>query len=85
MKLVTFEHNGSAEPGALQGDKIIGLKSAGFPTLLHLIQGGKEALQRVKGWLENPPADASGSPGESAASGSFVASPENYLRGPELP
>jgi hypothetical protein len=49
MKLVTFECNGSTEPGALLDDKVIGLKSAGFPTLLHLIQGGTEALQRVQG------------------------------------
>jgi 2-keto-4-pentenoate hydratase/2-oxohepta-3-ene-1,7-dioic acid hydratase in catechol pathway len=56
MQLVTFQRNGSAEPGALVGDKIIGLKSAGFPTLLNLIQGGKEALQTAKAWLENPPA-----------------------------
>jgi len=57
MQLVTFEYKGPAEPGAILGDKIIGLKSAGFPTLLHLIQGGTEALHRVKGWLDSPPAD----------------------------
>ena len=58
MKLVTFERNGLTEPGVLLDNKVIGLKSAGFPTLLHLIQGGTEALQRVKGLLDNPPADA---------------------------
>src|ERR1700733_4189833 len=58
MKLVTFERNGSTEPGALLDDKVIGLASAGFPTLLHLIQGGTEGLQRVKAWLDNPPAEA---------------------------
>ena len=57
MKLVTFECNGSTGPGALLDDKVIGLKSAGFPTLLHLIQGGTEALQRVQAWIDNPPAD----------------------------
>src|ERR1700730_10341732 len=58
MKLVTFECNGSTEPGALFDDKVIGLKSAGFPTLLHLIQGGAEALQRAQALIDNPPADA---------------------------
>ncbi len=58
MKLVTFEGNGSTEPGALLDDKVIGLKSAGFPTLLHLIQGGTEALQRAQAWIDHPPADA---------------------------
>jgi 2-keto-4-pentenoate hydratase/2-oxohepta-3-ene-1,7-dioic acid hydratase in catechol pathway len=58
MKLVTFERNGSSEPGALFDDKVIGLKSAGFPTLLHLIQGGAGALERAKVLIGKPPADA---------------------------
>src|SRR3984893_151295 len=58
MKLVTFARNGSTEPGALLDDKVIGLKSAGFPTLLQLIQGGTEALQRAQAWIDHPPADA---------------------------
>src|ERR1700733_7528580 len=58
MKLVTFERNGLSEPGALLDDKVVGLKSAGFPTLLHLIQGGAEALQRASVLLAKPPADA---------------------------
>ena len=57
MQLVTFQHNGSAKPGAIVGDKIIGLQVAGFSTMLQLIQGGSEALQRVKTWLANPPKD----------------------------
>ena len=58
MKLVTFERKGLTEPGVLQDERVIGLKAAGFSTLLQLIQGGKEALQRAKAWLDNPPADA---------------------------
>ena len=58
MKLVTFARNGSTEPGALLDDKVIALKSAGFPTLLQLIQGGTEALQRAQAWIDHPPADA---------------------------
>jgi 2-keto-4-pentenoate hydratase/2-oxohepta-3-ene-1,7-dioic acid hydratase in catechol pathway len=58
MKLVTFERNGSSEPGVLFDDKVIGLKSAGFPTLLHLIQGGAGALERAKVLIGKPPADA---------------------------
>src|ERR1700741_2014886 len=58
MKLVTFERNGSTEPGALLDDKVVGLKSAGFSTLLDLIQGGAEALQRVQALIANPPAGA---------------------------
>jgi 2-keto-4-pentenoate hydratase/2-oxohepta-3-ene-1,7-dioic acid hydratase in catechol pathway len=58
MKLVTFERDGISEPGVLLDNKVIGLKSAGFPTLLHVIQGGTEALQRAKDWLQKAPADA---------------------------
>jgi 2-keto-4-pentenoate hydratase/2-oxohepta-3-ene-1,7-dioic acid hydratase in catechol pathway len=57
MQLVTFQHNGSARPGAISGDKIIGLQAAGFSTMLQLIQGGSEALEHIKTWLENPPKD----------------------------
>ena len=57
MQLVTFQQNGSAKPGAILGDKIIGLQGAGFPTMLHLIRGGSEALQRLEMWLTNPPKD----------------------------
>lgn len=58
MKLVTFERDGVSEPGVLLDNKIIELKSAGFPTLLRLIQGGTEALQRAKDWLQKAPQDA---------------------------
>jgi 2-keto-4-pentenoate hydratase/2-oxohepta-3-ene-1,7-dioic acid hydratase in catechol pathway len=58
MKLVTFERDRLSEPGVLLENKVIGLKSAGFPTLLHLIQGGTKALERAKDWLHKAPADA---------------------------
>ncbi len=57
MKLVTFQQNGSVAPGAILGDRIIGLQSAGYPSMLHLIQGGSEARQRIKNLLDNPPED----------------------------
>lgn len=57
MQLVTFQQNGSAKPGAILGDKIIGVQAAGFSSMLHLIRGGSEALQRLKSWLINPPKD----------------------------
>src|SRR5580658_1422152 len=57
MQLVTFQHNGSAKPGAILGDNIIGFQAAGFSTMLHLIQGGSEARQRIKTLLDNPPKD----------------------------
>jgi 2-keto-4-pentenoate hydratase/2-oxohepta-3-ene-1,7-dioic acid hydratase in catechol pathway len=58
MQYVTFERNGSAGPGVIAGSNVIGLKGAGFPTLVAIIEGGTEARQRVEAWLEKPPADA---------------------------
>lgn len=57
MQLVTFQHNGSERPGAIVEGRIVGLQAAGFSTMLHFIQGGSEALQRVKTYLDNPPKD----------------------------
>jgi 2-keto-4-pentenoate hydratase/2-oxohepta-3-ene-1,7-dioic acid hydratase in catechol pathway len=58
MRFVTFERNGSAEAGVISGSDVVGLKGAGFPTLLGLIEGGSDALSRVRTWLANPPAGA---------------------------
>ena len=58
MQFVTFERNGSADPGVIAGSNIIGLKGAGFPTLLAVIEGGPEGRRRVENWLAKPPADA---------------------------
>ena len=54
MKLVTFQHNGSAKPGAILGNTVIGLQAAGPSSMLDLIRGGSESLQRVRALLENP-------------------------------
>ena len=53
MKFVTFQRNGSAEPGAISGKDVISLKNAGFPTLLSVIAGGPDALRRVESWLNS--------------------------------
>src|ERR1700674_3364027 len=51
MRFVTFQRNGSAEPGVLLGKDVVSIKNAGFPTLLSVIAGGFEALRRVESWL----------------------------------
>ncbi len=58
MQFVTFERNGSPEPGVISGGSIIGLKGAGFPMLAAIIEGGSNALGRARTWMERPPADA---------------------------
>jgi 2-keto-4-pentenoate hydratase/2-oxohepta-3-ene-1,7-dioic acid hydratase in catechol pathway len=56
MRFVTFQNNGLAEPGVISGENIVGLKQAGFPTLLAVIEGGSDARRRIAAWLERPPA-----------------------------
>jgi 2-keto-4-pentenoate hydratase/2-oxohepta-3-ene-1,7-dioic acid hydratase in catechol pathway len=58
MRFVTFERKGSAEPGVIAGESVVGLKGAGFPTLLAIIQGGPAARRQAEKWIEKPPADA---------------------------
>ena len=58
MRFVTFERNGSAGAGVISGANVIGLKGAGFPTLLSVIEGGSDARSRVQAWIAKPPADA---------------------------
>src|SRR5712675_1146158 len=52
MRFVTFQRNGSAEPGVLLGKDVVSIKNAGFPTLLSVIAGGFDARRRVQSWLD---------------------------------
>ena len=58
MRLVTFQHQGHAHPGALLGNDVISLKEAGFRDILTLIEAGPEAMKRVEVWLAKPSAGA---------------------------
>jgi 2-keto-4-pentenoate hydratase/2-oxohepta-3-ene-1,7-dioic acid hydratase in catechol pathway len=56
MHFVTFQRDGSAEPGVIVGSDIVGLKGAGFSTLLAVIEEGGDGQKRVKSWLDSKPA-----------------------------
>lgn len=55
MRFVTFHHNNHTHPGVVSGDKAVSLSSAGFPSVLAIIEGGPEALKRVKKAMETAP------------------------------
>jgi 2-keto-4-pentenoate hydratase/2-oxohepta-3-ene-1,7-dioic acid hydratase in catechol pathway len=55
MRFVTLERAGYTEPGVLSGGELIGIGGAGFESVLAVIAGGAEALDRVGRWLQNPP------------------------------
>ena len=55
MRFVTFQSGGSAEPGVIVGNDVVGLRGAGFLTLLAVIEGGASAWKRVATWLGGKP------------------------------
>jgi len=55
MRFVTLQREGRAEPGVLLGGELIGIGGAGFDSVLAVIAGGADALDRVRRWLKNPP------------------------------
>ena len=64
MRFVTLQREGHVEPGVLSGGKLFGIGGAGFDSVLSVIAGGAEAMERVGRWLKNPP---HGEPFDSAS------------------
>ena len=58
MRFVTFRHHNHAHAGVLKGESVVSLASAGFARLLDVIEGGPEALKRVRSVLETDAPDA---------------------------
>ncbi|HLJ51268.1 MAG TPA: fumarylacetoacetate hydrolase family protein [Bryobacteraceae bacterium] len=59
MKLVTFQKpGGQAEPGVLLPDGILGLRGAGFSSLVDVLAGGVDARAQVDTWVAKRPAEA---------------------------
>jgi 2-keto-4-pentenoate hydratase/2-oxohepta-3-ene-1,7-dioic acid hydratase in catechol pathway len=55
MRFVTFHHNNHAHPGVLQGDRVLSLATSGFHSILQVVEGGPEALKRVRLALDKAP------------------------------
>lgn len=58
MHLVTFQSNGSSEPGVIVESNVIGLKAAGFSSLLDIIEQGPAARERIAAWVKVAPAES---------------------------
>ena len=61
MKLLTFAANGKVRPGALDGDMVVDLVSAGMPAdargdLMEIVLGGDVALERARQAVKAPSA-----------------------------
>ncbi len=55
MRYVTIQRDGYREPGVLFDDRVIGIHGAGFSSLMNVIEGGADALDRVRRWIGGPP------------------------------
>src|SRR5262249_19330528 len=55
LRFVTFQRDGYTEPGVWVDNDIIGLRGAGFDSLISVIAGGDDALDRVVRWIGAPP------------------------------
>jgi 2-keto-4-pentenoate hydratase/2-oxohepta-3-ene-1,7-dioic acid hydratase in catechol pathway len=55
VRFVNIERRGYGEPGIISGDEIIGLRACGFDSLLSVIAGGADAVDRVARWSYSPP------------------------------
>ncbi|HTT65449.1 MAG TPA: fumarylacetoacetate hydrolase family protein [Bryobacteraceae bacterium] len=55
MRFVTFQRDARLDPGVINGEDIVSLRSAGFPDLQSVLSGGADALDRVQRWMYDPP------------------------------
>jgi len=76
MKFLTFEHNNQPHAGVLIDERAVSLLEAGFPDLLPVLQGGSEAIARVRKFLANRPA---GIPLESVKLRAPIPKPDRIL------
>lgn len=58
MRFVTFEQDGFSEPAVEFDDQIIGLRGAGFHSMLQVVAGGADAMDRVVRWASSAPGGA---------------------------
>ena len=55
MRFVTLQRENYHEPGVWWNDEVIGLRDAGFTSIIQIINGGSDALDRVERWIYSPP------------------------------
>jgi 2-keto-4-pentenoate hydratase/2-oxohepta-3-ene-1,7-dioic acid hydratase in catechol pathway len=58
MRFVTFRHHGHEHAGVVSKDQIVSLKQAGFPDILPILAGGRDAIKKIEAFLAQPPAEA---------------------------
>lgn len=64
MRFVTIQQDGHPQPAVQLDGEIVGIRDAGFDSVLSLIAGGAEALERVSRWIARAPASHRWKPGQ---------------------
>ena len=60
MRFVTFEVDGQVKPGVISDvDAVLDLSTIGYPSLLHFIEAGPDALEKAAAFADQSPASAS--------------------------
>ena len=54
MQFVTLHRETYTEPAVVTDEEIIGLRSAGFESMMSVIAGGADAIDRVRRWVYSP-------------------------------
>jgi len=57
LRFVTIQREAYIEAGLMAGDEVVGLRRAGFADLLSVIEGGADAMDRVRRWADDAPGD----------------------------
>jgi 2-keto-4-pentenoate hydratase/2-oxohepta-3-ene-1,7-dioic acid hydratase in catechol pathway len=57
LRFVTIQREAYSEPGLMAGDEVIGLRRAGFADMLSVIEGGADAMDRVRRWADDATSD----------------------------
>src|SRR5690242_20248014 len=55
MKFVTIQRAGYDEPGVMVEGGYIGLRDAGFPSMIDVIAGGEDKMDGIRRWMLNTP------------------------------
>jgi 2-keto-4-pentenoate hydratase/2-oxohepta-3-ene-1,7-dioic acid hydratase in catechol pathway len=59
VRFVTFEEGGHRQVGVVVEGRIVGLEDAGFPDLISVLQGGVDALRKVRAFIAKEPSGTS--------------------------
>lgn len=57
MRIITFEFDGAARPGAVSSEEVVDLSGAGFSSIFDLISSGPEGLAKAQGFLASATTD----------------------------